>query len=117
MERERYHISDSRPPPPDRSSHISERMPDLIKKLGLQNQLWETALTSDWESLVGPQVAKQTRPGRLQYKILHIFVSNSMWLSELSRYHQKTILENIQARFGKDKIDRIKLQIDPDTRN
>jgi len=36
------------------------------------------------------------------------------WLSELSRYSQKQILENMQKRFGRDKIRNVRIQLDPD---
>jgi predicted nucleic acid-binding Zn ribbon protein len=93
---------------------ISEVVPIIMKQLGLENRLWEQALINEWDSLVGPQVAKYTRAGRLERKILHIFVDHPTWLSELSRYGKKQIIENLQKRFGPDKIKGIRLQLDPD---
>jgi len=40
-----------------------------------------------------PQVAKRARAGRLERKVLHIFVDHPAWLSDLSRYGQKQIIE------------------------
>ena len=87
-----------------------------MKQLGLENRLWEEALLSEWPALVGEQVARQTRPGRLDHKVLYVFVSHSTWLNELSRYGQKQMLANLQARFGADRIKSIRLQLDPDAR-
>jgi predicted nucleic acid-binding Zn ribbon protein len=87
-----------------------------MKQLGLENRLWEQALINEWESLVGPQVAKHARAGRLERKVLHIFVDHPAWLSDLSRYGQKQLVENLQKRFGADKIKGIRLQLDPDHR-
>lgn len=116
MERERHRILRDRPVPPDRSCGIAAVVTDVVKGLGLEQRFWEQALINEWESFVGPQVAKQSRPGRIDRKVLHIFVSHSTWLSELSRYGQKQILANLQKRFGPDKIKGIKLQLDPDAR-
>jgi predicted nucleic acid-binding Zn ribbon protein len=107
-----YRIRQVKPePPPARS--IREFVPGLMKQLGLEDRLWEQSLLSDWESVVGPQVALHTRPGRLERKTLFIYVSNSTWLSELMRYRQTDLLRNVQNRFGAARITAIRLQIDP----
>ncbi len=89
-------------------------LPQVMKKLGLEQRFWEQSLINEWEHLVGPQVAKYSRPGRLDRKVLHIFVTHPAWLSELSRYGQKQLLANLQARFGADRIKSVRLQLDPD---
>ena len=73
-------------------------------------------MIKDWAELVGAQVAQHTRPGRIHRKMLFVFVDHSLWLNELSRYGQQKMLENIQAKFGSDKIKSIRLQLDPGER-
>jgi predicted nucleic acid-binding Zn ribbon protein len=114
LQRERHRIFRDKPFPPESLATAAEVVPRIMKKLGLENRLWEHALINEWESLVGPQVAKHTRAGRLERKILHIFVDHSVWLSDLSRYGQRQIIENLQKRFGADIIKGIRLQLDPD---
>ena len=114
LQRERHRIARTRPPQPESLATAAEVVPRVMKQLGLENRLWEQALVSEWESLVGPQVAKRARAGRLERKILHIFVDHPAWLSDLSRYGQKQIIENLQKRFGADKVKGIRLQLDPD---
>ena len=116
VERERHHILRQSPLQPDRSVPIASVVETVVKHMGLEQRFWEQALVNEWASLVGAQVAKQARPGRIERGILRIFVTHSTWLSELSRYGQKQILENLQKRFGSDKIKGIKLQLDPDAR-
>ena len=116
VERERHHILRERPPPPDQSTGIAPVVENVLKGMGLEKRFWEQALIGEWEALVGSQVARQARPGRIDRKILHIYVTHSAWLSELSRYGQKQILDNLQRRFGADRIKGIKLQLDPDAR-
>jgi predicted nucleic acid-binding Zn ribbon protein len=116
QERERHHLSRPDPFPPDSDSTLGDVVPQIMKQLGLGDRFWEQALVNEWASLVGPQVAQHARPGRIDRKVLCIFVSHSTWLSELSRYGQKQILENLQKRFGADRIKTIRLQLDPDAR-
>jgi predicted nucleic acid-binding Zn ribbon protein len=101
---------------PDHSATMESVVENVVKGMGLGQRFWEQALITEWESLVGPQVAKHARPGRLERKVLHIFVDHPAWLSDLSRYGQKQVLANLQERFGPDKIKSIHLQLDPEKR-
>jgi len=116
MERERHHILRERPLQLDQSARIESVVENVVKGMGLAQRFWEQALITEWESLVGPQVAKHARPGRLERKVLHIFVDHPAWLSELSRYGQKQVLANLHKRFGVERIKSIHLQLDPDAR-
>lgn len=117
IQRERLHLRRERPPlPADSTAMIGDVLPTVMKQLGLEEHFWMQTLAAEWESLVGPQIAKQARPGRVDHKTLHVFVTHSAWLSELSRYGQKQILAKLQARFGADRIKNIRLQLDPDRR-
>ena len=86
----------------------------LLRELGLEDRLWEHTLETDWEDIVGANVAKHARPGRIQRGVLYVFVRHSMWLAELSRFGQKEMLARIQERFGSNRIKSIRLQLDPD---
>lgn len=96
-----------------RARSTADLMPKLMKSLGIQNRMWEEALLEEWPAIVGPQVCKHARPGRLEHGTLYIYVTHSVWLSELQR-NQQQLLENLQARFEKATFKRIRLQLDPD---
>ena len=96
---------------PDR---IDKLVPRLMKKLGLEDQHWLIILNNEWKDLVGEDVAKHTRPGRYEDANLSVFVDSSVWFNELTRYGRKTMLSNLQNRFGEKKIRSITLQLDPD---
>ena len=113
VERERSRIVDSRPPADDQLSSISETIPDVLKKLGLGDRLWEQNLLRDWKDLVGETVACHARPGRVDRGVLYVYVANSAWLHELRRYSEKQMLENIRARYGR-RITSLRIQLDPD---
>lgn len=113
VQKERHRIAGKKPPPEDATQAVGEVIPAVMQGMGLANRLWEHSLAQEWPDLVGAQVAHHTRPGRLDRGMLVVFVSNSAWLNELSRYSQKRMLENLQARFGADKIRNLRLQLDP----
>lgn len=115
IEQERLHLDPRRRPPEiAEQGPIGEVVAGLVRQAGLEERMWEQALLVEWPQLVGEQVARRSRPGRMQRKVLTVFVSNSAWLGELSRYGQQQMLANIQKRFGAERITGIRLQLDPD---
>jgi len=112
--RERFHIEGAYPPASDVEPHaIGDIIPLIMKKLGLDQQHWLAVLAEEWPSLVGDAVAAHTRPGRFENKVLTVFVDSAVWLNELSRYGRKKMLENLQKRFGADRIADVRMQPDP----
>jgi hypothetical protein len=114
LERERFRIERTRPPMPESIASAADVVPGILRQLGLEQSFREHALVTEWHKLVGPQVAQHARPGRIERKVLTIFVTHPAWLSELSRYGQKEILAKLQARFGADRVKSVRLQLDPD---
>lgn len=112
VQRERHHLDRDTPPETGQSTSLAEVIPSVVKELGLADEVLHRALLDEWTTLVGPQVAQHAHPGRLERRVLCIFVDSSAWLSELSRYGQKQLLANLQKRFG-DAIRSVRLQLDP----
>lgn len=100
---------------PDRFAHrIGDLISGVMKDLGLEQRLWERAITEEWPTLVGRQVAAHTRPGPLERGTLVVFVRHSTWLAELRHCGMQEILLNLQKRFGADRIRAVRLQLDPE---
>jgi predicted nucleic acid-binding Zn ribbon protein len=116
VQEERFQVERLQPSREYADTTMGDLVPRLMKQLGLEDRYWEQALLNDWVAIVGEQVARRARPGRVQNQTLYVFVTNSAWLSELSRYGQKQMLENLQKRFGSDKIKSLRIQMDPDGR-
>lgn len=114
VNRERFQLPDPRPPAPYRVFTPEQVVPSVMKRMGLEQPMWEQRLEREWESVIGEQVARHTRPGRLQHNILYVYVPNSVWLAELRQFAEKAMLEKLQNAFGKKRIKGIRLQIDPD---
>ena len=115
IERERFHLPPGQPQPiPDRASKFSDLIPAFLKEVGLEDKAWQQTLLNEWPQLVGEQVARRARPGRMQNRVLTVFVSSPVWLNELTRYSRVQMLKNLQARFGPELIRDLRLQPDPD---
>jgi hypothetical protein len=108
--------------PPPRSAPAERdggiRIGDIIARypgtLGLEQRTVGPDIEREWAAAVGPAVAAHTRPGRLDRDQLVVFVDSSPWLSELQRFAVAELLEKVQARFGRERIRRVRLQLDPE---
>jgi predicted nucleic acid-binding Zn ribbon protein len=114
IERERGGIVSFTPPDSrPTTDSISDVIPAIMKKLGLESEQWTGILEREWEELIGSTVAAHTRPGRYKNGKLIVFVDSATWLNELKRFNQGQMLKNLQARFGAKKIRSLALQPDP----
>lgn len=112
--RERFQLTDPKPPAPYRVTTPEHILPNILKRAGLEKPLWEQQLVNEWPALVGPVMTPHIRPGRLERGILIIYVKNSAWIAELRQFGEKALLDKLQAHFGKTKIKGLRLQLDPD---
>jgi predicted nucleic acid-binding Zn ribbon protein len=92
---------------------VNRVLAEVVKGLGIEEDVWQNELLSAWPELVGEDIAKRTRPGRVERGTLVIFVTHSMWLNELARYGKRQILAKLQDRFGAQRVRFIRLQLDP----
>jgi hypothetical protein len=101
-------------PPPDGGVAIGRFVGDFLQGLKVRASGAPTGIEDAWPSLVGSAAAVHTRPGRFVKGELVVFVDNSVWLSELQRYSKTDILERIQQRFGKERVQGLRFQLAPD---
>jgi len=115
VQRERCRLDGSEPLKGLRNSvSVSSVVPNIIKKLGIEDQHWLSTLENEWPVIVGDAVSKHTKPGTLTNGNLTIFVDSSVWMNELQRYSKGKILENLQESFGKGRIKTIGFRLNPD---
>jgi predicted nucleic acid-binding Zn ribbon protein len=100
-------------PPEGNLVPLKQVLPDVVRELGIAEAVWQNEIVACWPELMGEQLAAKTRPGRVAHGTLVVFVEHSVWLNELSRYGKKQMLERLQARFGRQRIRSIRLQLDP----
>lgn len=93
---------------------MSDVLPGLLKRLGMEQQHWLRVLRDEWPVLVGEDVGRHSRPGRLEGRALTVFVDSAVWLSEIKRFGHGQMLGNLQKRFGAERIASLRLAPDPD---
>ena len=115
IDRERFHLRVTDvPTPPERCNPVEDVVHKVLGKCGLDGEVWTQQLMGSWVEIVGEQIARNARPGRIDRNTLFVYVTNSAWLSELSRFGKREILQNVQRRFGHSRIRSVRLQLDPD---
>jgi hypothetical protein len=86
----------------------------FLKSLRLEETAAFRPIEEDWAALAGPRWAPHTRPGPLDPTgNLTVFVDHSIWLAELQRTGQAELLAALQAKYGKTKVIRLRLRLDP----
>ena len=114
IDRERFYLTHEQPPSTDHTTSLTKFIPKILKGFGLEQELWEQQLMEEWPKLVGPQISGHARPGKVERKILFVYVTSSAWLQELTSFGQREILKKVQDNFGADRIRSIRLRLDPD---
>ncbi|HVO76566.1 MAG TPA: DUF721 domain-containing protein, partial [Candidatus Bathyarchaeia archaeon] len=62
------------------SARVGEILPRVLEIMGLDDKFEEARLMQGWAEVVGPVVAKKSRPRMLRDGILIIEVENSVWM-------------------------------------
>ena len=115
QERAQIDVHEGPPKKPHDIHILGDIVPGLMKQIGIAPDYWQERLQNDWASIVGPGVARNTRPGPLDGVSLTVFVTNSVWLRELKMVGYKPLLEKLQKKYGPEKIRHLKLLLDPDS--
>ncbi len=114
QERERFHLSQQHPLPPEPAGDIRQAVLDIFTHMQTEERSAWRQLEREWAKLVGPEIAKHARPVRLEQNVLVVGVDSSVWMNELIRYQQSTLLVRCQQCLGQERIKAIRFQ--PDAR-
>jgi len=115
VERERCRLDEfSVPTPPDELRSFGAVATGALSRVLPRGLQWSMQLQDEWVALVGGTVAQHARPGRLDGRILFVYVDSAVWLNELRRFSKGKILENVQKRFGAGRVSAIRLVPDPE---
>jgi predicted nucleic acid-binding Zn ribbon protein len=96
-------------------TRVGEILPRVLELMGLDGKFEETKLLRGWAEVVGPEVAKRSRPRMLRDGILFIEVENSVWMQELW-FRQQQIIDRIGEEFPKVEVKGIRLEIEREKR-
>ena len=90
---------------------IAESLGGVIEGLGLGPALEDARVFADWESVVGPEIARISQPYRVDYGTLIVHVKNSAWMSELA-LRRSDILRRVNAGRRRRKFTRLIFRIE-----
>ena len=85
QERERLHLMDTAPAPPDPDISIKTTIRDIFSRMNAGEQSVWRQVEQEWNNLAGTVIARHTSPVRLDHKMLVVAVDSAVWLNELIR--------------------------------
>ncbi|MFC1631805.1 DUF721 domain-containing protein [Candidatus Omnitrophota bacterium] len=89
---------------------LSDVLQSVVEKLNRSKHNDTNKLISDWPKVCGRQLARQTRPVKLQKKNLLVHVKDSAWLYQASLYKEE-ILAQAKKKLGQDKVENVQFRI------
>ncbi|MEI6715560.1 MAG: DUF721 domain-containing protein [Verrucomicrobiota bacterium] len=95
----------------DTARPVSESLHKLIAQLGLKQRLREEEIQEAWKEVVGDFLAKHAAPAKLSDGLLIVHVLQPTVHFELERVWKRTLLQKLQARFGKNTIREIRFRL------
>jgi predicted nucleic acid-binding Zn ribbon protein len=94
---------------PKSPREIAGALQDLLREIGIEKPMNQYAALTNWDDVVGEQIAKVTRPDRVDNGILIIKVATAPWRAELT-LQRTEILRKVAARIGKGVIKDIRFR-------
>jgi predicted nucleic acid-binding Zn ribbon protein len=82
----------------------------LAAQRGWQSHLAAGDLHAAWEQVVGPQLANQTAPVRLQGGVLVLAASSPLWAAEV-RQHSRVITDRVNERMGAGTVRQVTVSV------
>jgi predicted nucleic acid-binding Zn ribbon protein len=102
-----------------RDPHDKKRKPETLgnvvgaylKQSKLEARVEQASVVTEWELLVGKQIAKVTQPISVTADgTLFIAVKTNAWMTELSLMEPQ-ILRALNAKVGRQRVRKIRLQL------
>ena len=90
---------------------LQQLVPDVMKRLGLEQRLHQSQIFHQWATIVGVEIVRHAQPVSLKNGLLVVAVDHPVWLQELARYHKPLLLQKIRDRVGKAAVRDIVFRI------
>jgi hypothetical protein len=97
--------------PPDLSGYerrVGDLVQRVLRRVGIPEQSSHEQMAAQWESLVGPFLAAQSRPTALRRGVLEVSVTQSAVRYELERQWKRKVLARLQETFGRDRVKDVR---------
>jgi hypothetical protein len=82
----------------------------VVARLGLERDLDDYRLWAAWDEVVGPAVARNAQPSRLDTRRLVVSVKNAMWMQELTLLRHE-LCRKLNAWMGREVVSEIFLVV------
>jgi len=96
--------------PPSGPRTVREILTGVLSRLGLERDLDDYRIWEAWDELVGPAVARNAQPVRLDARRLVVAVKNNMWMQELGLL-RTNLVERINEWMGRQVVSEIFLVV------
>ncbi|MBP7637321.1 MAG: DUF721 domain-containing protein [Kiritimatiellae bacterium] len=90
---------------------LASLIEQTLKRLKINESPWLNDLNRAWPTLVPPEVARVTRPGKWEDGILFVYVTSSVTLFELRRTHLRRIEEAVKGFAGAGRVRQVRLMV------
>ena len=90
---------------------VADLIPGIVRSIGIQDQITAEAITEEWQSIVGSFLGANSRPVKLQGRVLTIAVLQSTLLYMLEQEFKREILAKVRARFGEKTVRDVKFTV------
>jgi len=94
-------------PPVSQRAEKPKKLGDLftstLKRMGLERKLDDYRAWDAWDEVVGPAIARNAQPTRLDGDRLIVAVRNSSWLQELDLL-KKQLRERLNEKMGRELV-------------
>jgi len=88
---------------------IAQAIAEFAAALGIDQTLRRYAVITGWEETVGEQIARVTRPQRIENGVLYVSVTTAPWRAELSLKRME-IIERLNKAAGSRVIKDIRFR-------
>ena len=87
---------------------LGDALSSFLKRRGLLQEMRDRQAITDWDDLVGPAIAREAKPIKIERGILWIGVSNAPQANQLLYLKQK-LIERIKELYPQSKIRDIRV--------
>ena len=88
---------------------LGEAIEMLLKAYGLEEGYYAAAVTTHWENLMGPAIARRTQSIKIKNGVLIVKIESAALRQELS-YGKEKIVQQINQKLGVRIIKSVELQ-------
>jgi predicted nucleic acid-binding Zn ribbon protein len=89
---------------------IARLLPDVLRQLGLEQELDGWRAVREWDQVVGPRLARHTRAVGFRDGTLQVEVEGSSWMHELG-FLKRELVERIHRHLGSDRVRDVRFMV------